>query len=656
MPYLILLLVLLAIYLVFVLAGVLLTLAGVVAGAAGAAGASAMVYFWYHPMAWCVRNRGGDRHQPVEGKNAYRQYLAGPVFSDFWFSLAQASSAARSWLEDSVLPVAERFMASKWTWALAFGIYLGVPVGVLGGLIGLALLSILGSGILVLTVAVALFIGFLLKVLERVLMRLAGAGHACPSCHRQFQLPVYRCPSCGAVHDDLLPGSLGILKRRCSCDRAEIPTLRATGRADVPAQCPHCEASLHGSIGGLRNVRIPIAGGTGAGKTTLCVGALESLAQLEENGQVRVRLRSDSAPLFANMVSDFGQAVVPAPTGRNAPAVLAEIAPESGRRGALLFAYDVAGELFNNLDELREQSMFSGFEGAVMIVDPFSLDSIRTQFPAEVEAAKSSANATDTRPEDVYQRMVEALTEMGAPVYSLPLAIVVTKIDALPTDASLDVAENVEDWLGEFGAGNLLLTATQDFGKVKCFASSALGGLPGEVQSFKPKGSLAPFAWLMEQRGVPIPFELGAGAVHVGGDVLLEDEPERSDAEFLVPPRNRIPYVPTGGHLDLKGAGAAFASIAIVVVGLASLTGSFGTDDPTAPFRKDAERGPKGGNGENPGRGGGVGDKAKQKPGSGKTNGGVGKQRAKQKAAARKNAKKAAAKRRANKRNAGRTQ
>jgi len=380
------------------------------------------------------------------------------------------------------------------------------------------------------------------------------------------------------------------------------------------------------------------------------------LAQLEESGHVGVKLRSDSAPLFASMVTDFGQAVVPAPTGRSAPAVLAELAPASGRGGTLFFAYDVAGELFNNLDELREQSMFSGFEGAVMIIDPFSLDSIRTQFPAEVESAKPSSNPTETRSEDVYQRMVEALTEMGAPVSKLSLAIVVTKIDALPTDASLDVAENVEDWLSEFGAGNLLLTATQDFGKVKCFGSSALGGSPGEVEIFKPRGSLAPFAWLMEQSGVRIPAELGIDAIHADGHVLLEDEPEGSETEFLVPERNRLPYEPTGGRLDVKGASAAFACIAVAVLSLTSFAGSSGTDIRQELHQKSAGIGANNRAGKNSGQEGhGTGTKQKQKLSSDKKKRSAGKQKTNTKPAARKQAKKKAAKRRVKKRQSKRS-
>lgn len=569
---------------------------GVVAGIGAVVGTSATLYFWAHPMLWAVRNRGGDAHPPDIDENAFRQYLAGPVFADFWFSIQQAARGVRDWFVTEVLPFARRFTGSAWTYPVPLGIYLGSPFGIAAALVVLIVLMILGSLVVGVAIVGALATGYLLRGGERLVMRFRGAGHTCPSCHEHCRLPVYRCPQCGAGHRALLPGKFGILRHRCRCDRAELPTLRLIGRANVPAECPHCSVSLHGSIGGLRNVRIPLAGGTAAGKTTLCVGALESLAQLDQAGEVDVKLHGASADAFTSLVSGLGRGEAPGPTSRRAPAVLAEISPGQGR-GGLLFAYDVAGELYAQLDELRGQAMLSGFEGALLVLDPFALDGLRTQYPDEVATVEAAVKPTPERADATYQRLVEALREVEAPVDKLPLAVVVTKIDALPESAMLGTDDDARGWLERFGQANLLLTAEQDFGPVRCFATSALGASPGEAGSFSPRGALAPFAWLLMQRGITVPDAPGTAARHVDGEALTAHTTDEQARPLVVAPRDRASYVPTGGKLALPGAALALAAVAGIGFGGYALADSIGQPaDRPVPATK-SEKGKHGKNG-----------------------------------------------------------
>ncbi|NJN68199.1 MAG: hypothetical protein HC884_16535, partial [Chloroflexaceae bacterium] len=91
----------------------------------------------------------------------------------------------------------------------------------------------------------ALFVAALyLRFIESFSIRWRGVTMECPypDCYQQFRLPHYRCPTCGAIHQQLVPGPYGVLKRRCQCGTL-LPTSEVNGREQLQAFCPTAGAN-----------------------------------------------------------------------------------------------------------------------------------------------------------------------------------------------------------------------------------------------------------------------------------------------------------------------------------------------------------------------------------------------------------------------------
>ena len=77
----------------------------------------------------------------------------------------------------------------------------------------------------------------------------------------------------------------------------------------------------------------------------------------------------------------------------------------SGRqRSALLYAYDVAGEIYGTEDELRRDPAHGLADGVILLVDPFALERVRADRKDDIESSPEirpsevgAANGSGTR-------------------------------------------------------------------------------------------------------------------------------------------------------------------------------------------------------------------------------------------------------------------
>ncbi|MGO9976098.1 MAG: TRAFAC clade GTPase domain-containing protein [Solirubrobacteraceae bacterium] len=512
------------------LAHIALPVAAVVAVVGAALGAGAALHAFATSMWYRVRNRGADAARPGGDEPAFRSYMVGPVLRDLGASLSFAFAELIVWVQ-TPLALARLLVDGKrhvWviSWPLALAVACGSATGAVGGFAILVVAALLSSLVILPLVAVALLAGKGLQAVERFQQRLRRAHYRCSTCHAAFEHPVYRCPGCGGEHHDLLPGTYGIFRRRCACDQVLLPTLRGNGRAEVPAFCPELHP-LPRCVGRLEDVHIPIAGAAHSGKTTLLAAAFAELAGLAQDELVRVELQGTDGEAFARVVDDLGTGKLPGKTvSQQQPALLARVGVAGGRRQRerFLFAYDVAGELYGDADRVRASQSLNAIRGAVLVVDPESLASVRLRQGTAAGAVQLES------PSAVYARLVNVLKERGADLKKIPFAVVLTKVDALE-DPDLHTGSPsggvVRDWLGRSGESNLVGLAEQDFATVDWFACSALGRAPDDSgRAFAPRGALAPFAWVLQHNGVMLPDAPGGPvdraavkqALHAGSD------------------------------------------------------------------------------------------------------------------------------------------
>jgi Double-GTPase 2 len=499
------------------LVGLALAVAGAIAAISALDTLAVGIHALFATLSRGIKNRGGGNASPEPPEPAYVAYARSQLWRDLVCSLRAAQSAVNA--HRGKIAASSATVGDQWYTA---PVRLGVVVGawsawVLGVLVGtiLAGVAVVFVG---LTIAIAWLVGAPLRLFERVRRGLRGAHFDCPVCRERFGLPIHRCPGCGAAHTQLVPSKYGVLRRRCSCDQMMLPTLQLNGRQNLPAECPNGHP-LGSAIGMVRTLHVPVSGGASAGKTTFLGAAFMELAELVSAGKLAMDVLPDSQSAFETLVSGFGSGVLPQKTvDERAPALVAEV--RGGGSSALLYAYDVAGEAYTETDKMRRDEVYGLTNGVVLLIDPLSLSRVQGDQADEIEAEKEFLKPSSEDPQRVLERLVGVLAEKGVTDLSkLPLAVVLTKVDAIGIDGAINAlpgnrdSQRVRAWLEAHGAGNLVRTASSTFGTINYFRCSALGRTPsGGTDAFTPRGALAPLLWILERNGLAPAEQTGADA------------------------------------------------------------------------------------------------------------------------------------------------
>lgn len=450
-----------------------------------------------------IVHRGGDGARSGPGEPSFRAYYRRQVWTDL--RIAAGAAWTRSLAETAHI---RGLVPQSWSPSVRGVVSVALSVYAFVGLAAGALLAAL-----ILTVpaiAIGLFalgawaLGAPLRGWERLRRRRSGAFFDCPECHDRFPLPHYVCPSCDARHTQLAPGPFGVQRHRCTCG-ARLPALPMRGRERLGAECPKGHALGEG-VGSIRTFHVPVAGGPSTGKSTFLAAALVELEDAATGGTLATAVQATSRQAYDRILAAFRQGVPPAKTSGLPPAVVAEVSGRS--KSALLYAYDVAGEIYGVEDELRRDPAHGLAEGVVLLIDPFALDRVKADLDDEIgETAELRPSAEP--PQRMLERLVGVLSEQGVDLSKLSAAICVTKVDALGIGEAIaacagsDEHERTREWLVRSGAGNFVRATEDAFREVRCFSVSALGRLPGTGSgAFTPAGALAPLLWLLGTAGI----------------------------------------------------------------------------------------------------------------------------------------------------------
>ena len=464
-------------------------------------GAAASAFFV--TMYRGILHRGGAAAASGPDEPSFRAYYRGQV----WRDLGLAATAAWTGAMDETGRI-RQLVPQSWDGnlqtvvraALTVYAFVGLAVGaVLAMLIGLV-----PALLIALFAAVAWAAGAPIRGLERVRRKRTGAYFDCQVCHDRFPLPQYVCPLCDARHRQLAPGPFGVLRHRCTCG-ARLPAVELRGRERLPAECPQGHPLSEG-VGVIRTFHVPVAGGPSTGKSTYLAAALLELDEAAAAGTLATTVQATSRKDYDQILDTFRQGVVAPKTSGLPPAMVAEISGRS--RSALLYAYDVAGEVYGSEDELRQDPAHGLAAGVVLLVDPFALTRVRTELEDDIASTPELRPSVEA-PQRMLERLIGVLGEQGVDLSKINAAICITKVDALGIDEAIARSpgatehDRVRGWLEQEGAGNFLRSAEGAFAEVRCFAVSALGRVPGTGSgSFVPRGAAAPMLWLLTRAGV----------------------------------------------------------------------------------------------------------------------------------------------------------
>lgn len=367
--------------------------------------------------------------------------------------------------------------------------------------------------------AAVIYVGFTLAAIADFLFCVVHRfSSQCPRCQKRYMLPTYECPSCHALHSALRPSKYGILKRKCNCGK-KLPTTFFNGRQRLSAVCPDCSMPL--KDGGQHiEISIPVVGGPSSGKTcfiTMAISQLEKVAP-------RHKLDFDYSPTLGD---DYRQNAARMNSGAR-PDKTSDfrlryyqfhLTPKGQKYKNLISLCDVAGETYENSEELGKQIGFKNANAFLMVVDPLSIGAYRRELiSAKVDVRQYGASSRLI--DEVLDILINTLDNMNGKSSSsavkADIAVVFTKCDIPGLDALIGPAavqrrmvergidkyaaqnELCEAFLSTYLEDNFLNRLNSKFRSVQFFSSSALGHLENGTQ-FTPSGVEEPVLWLVDK-------------------------------------------------------------------------------------------------------------------------------------------------------------
>lgn len=270
----------------------------------------------------------------------------------------------------------------------------------------------------------------------------------CYVCHKEFAFPIHICSICSTEHSWLLPGLYGILFHRCTGCDLNMPTLRILGRKKLQGVCPHCHHNLHQSLGEGNSKHIALVGSSSAGKTTHLVMALHALQDLyspygkHQKYTLTIADPAHEQQFRTNIRTLEAGKNVNATKGQVPQATLLKMQRSLAPLPGLIYMYDPPGSAFATNSSARLQKYYHYLDGIIFTIDPGTL------LTQNGNTDQLTANHLAVmRTYECMLQMIEA--SLGVPKwkrYALPIAIVVTKIDAL----------HLEDTIGLPAVRNLI--------------------------------------------------------------------------------------------------------------------------------------------------------------------------------------------------------
>jgi Double-GTPase 2 len=427
----------------------------------------------------------GDRERAwlgshVDQQVAFPSYFFGPAADDIRFVVRTCARRCRVRFEDgkNAARRARDYNAAiiaLVTWA---GIRVGLVIGGLLGLAGVAAIAVLNMVVAAMAMVVAGFSCLLLRGADVARRFMRGIVMTCPmACSIGIiPNPVYLCPRCAERHRDVRPGRYGIARRLCKCG-FDLRTSLLIGAGGMPAECPHCHTVLPEKFGTMASIVIVFFGALNVGKTQLMFTMAEALNELVSASGGTITFDADSQERLEGIGDRIKSAGRPQRTTPEPPAAyVGQI--ELGLDKRLLYLFDTAGELYYRQEGLN---YLSRARCLVFVADPLASESVWGKFPAERQEQLEGVRSDRAEVDLAYQQTREQMRRMGSKRKFARLAFVVSKADLLDeidlTPRSGEENQFVRTLVEEregLDMGDLVRESRQNFADVEFFPTAAV--------------------------------------------------------------------------------------------------------------------------------------------------------------------------------------
>lgn len=340
---------------------------------------------------------------------------------------------------------------------------------------------------------------------EQAFLRVHGLFRLCKHCHAKVGLPVYECPSCHARHQHLVPSArYGVLYRRCASPGCgcRIPLTRFNGRNSLPMFCRKCNSSM--SAEDYVPLTLAFLGGPSVGKTMLFQSVVANVLQAvaSRNG-MNVVVGADETAKLRLLRQSVSRGDMPDSTQNRAiEAFCMDLTSPASRFPFRIYLYDPPGESFSSTRDLRVHRYYDHLRCAVWVIDPFSVESVRSRFSENGEL-RQRVRAGAMSPQDCLDRWLIGLEkEFNGLLKNAACAVAINKTDVSELTNMFGIRMGDDDaqcraFLEKCACEDLVNRLERSFARVRFFAVSATGGV-GEGQAFSPVGLEQMICWILE--------------------------------------------------------------------------------------------------------------------------------------------------------------
>jgi hypothetical protein len=251
----------------------------------------------------------------------------------------------------------------------------------------------------------------------------------------------------------------------------------------------------------LTDVRVPVFGEPHAGKTRLIFAGIHDILGQAKKAGIAVYFPDEASRERA----EFGLKQIASDERtlktewKLEPALTCQIG--SGIKGALLHAFDAAGERFRGAEGHDDLRYLEDGHTLVFVVDPFAVPGVRDMVGSQPRSALLDEHLLGDRrnPEDAYGEVVSRVLASGTQTKKQRLAVVVSKADVLAEVGVTPPSESeaIKAWLHDSGLHNLVLAAGREFKEVRYFSVASVE-TRRSGSGWTPS---APFLWAMAARG-----------------------------------------------------------------------------------------------------------------------------------------------------------
>lgn len=344
----------------------------------------------------------------------------------------------------------------------------------------------------------------------------------CPHCYAMFSLPYFKCPHCGEIHKNLIPGHCGILFAKCSCGQF-IPCSVLSHRSKLVGVCPNPKCEIDLAASNARQFFIQIIGGNASGKTAFSAAFQHQYLRLAQ-GHGGYKISGEPKEVFDALEGMYTNGV----TDPSSPSEVSSYNYVHHLKGAAahsLIFYDIPDEVLLSEEYEKSPLNFGYTDGIIIIIDPLSVASLRNECVRQGDISASSDFSNDDSEAiivDFINKFSEIAGRSARKMSDIPVAVLIAKSDIKRIKSSIGMPkiksqfkkdpekyngdlsaardEICRSFLNDIGLANVVNNLESVFLDVCYFPISALGHPPKVGVTFEPFGVIEPVTWIAKKQ------------------------------------------------------------------------------------------------------------------------------------------------------------